>query len=332
MNEIKLVSTMEQSISKNAAWCISFELAWKTFQQDILHNNFECLTNNAIIENLINSVNKQLFLDKNDYYVKAGAMNLELKKQIKKDLKNKFKTSSDILDLLTFDKEKNTNKYLVYSIIMLTLTFNKPFDYLYHNKEQPFNINENFDIKNLSTSQKVKYFGIDEKTQNDLKKQLIPLFYENDNNFAIKIKTSDKSKNIVLYRTDEIIDFKSAYEMINEQTKNAKYRINIGKFAVPNLNISTNQSFEELKNAMFKRKSDNQIVSIANTMQSLIFKLDNKGAKVKSEAVIHGRLTAYFDPHPIIKDFIFDKPFYLFIEVNNQPMVAIRVNDIEHFK
>jgi len=319
MSKLNLVPTLTSKINEDSAWCVSFDLAWKELVTNVLNNDFKCLNPNQLVDDLTEECKNNFGIQDNDYYVKSGPQTIKLKKEIVKVIKKKFKTKSDVLDSIEFSKDKNTLEILVYAIVMFALEFPKRFDI--YDEKAPFR----------NSQQLVNYFGIMDADNKELLKQVRPLFYLNDNDFALSLKSKD-FKRIILYRTDSQDDFKSVYSMLHENLLNNKDNIIVNSVAIPNLKLNISNRFEELAGKSFVRNSDNMKFSIAQALQTLKFELNNAGAKVKSEAIIGLEKTGIYNPNaPKIRDFVFNNTFYLFIVEDNAPIVALRVYNIENY-
>ncbi|MGN1227926.1 MAG: hypothetical protein ACI4TX_04710, partial [Christensenellales bacterium] len=200
-NKITLLATMKEKMQPNSAWCLPFSLCFNEFKKNILQNNFEYLGNDEIVNNLIAESEKGIKLNESEYYIKSGKQTLKLKSEIENELKTRFNTKSDILDFVNFDNDENTNKILIYAILMFNLKFTQAFDNL--KKQMPFGKN----------GEHAKYFGITEYSEPNLEKQVNALFYNDDNDFAISINSTD-NKKIILYRTDKQDTFENTFNQI----------------------------------------------------------------------------------------------------------------------
>lgn len=319
MNKIVLVPTLKDNISDNSAWCASFALAWKEFQNEYLENDFKHNESNQIIKNLMTEGFLDIEINEKDYYVKSGRKTIELKKEIEKAIKEKFNTESDILKEIKFD-DKDTINILIYSMLKFNLEFPKNF--------------ENFSDKMLfgDSSKKpvlVNSFGIENTENFELYLQVDSLFYNSKTDFALSIDSKD-DKKIVLYRTDDKLPFEEVFKQI--QNKTHVQDIQIRTVQIPNLSINLFQQYEELNGEAFVRIRDNQEYIISQAIQTLQFDLNKDGAKVKSEAVIDMVDGCSLNPTSAAKvDFIFNNTFYLFIVEKESPIVALRVQDIKEF-
>lgn len=319
MKKLKLQPTLNAKIEENSAWCASFDLVWQEFQNKMLENNFIYNNENQMIVDLVEEAKKSITLNDKDYYTKADKCVVRVKKEIQKAVKKKFKTKCDILNNIKFEEDDNTNMFIIYSIVMFALKF--PEEYEAYKQKMKFG----------KANDMTKYFGIEHtkgKNIDKLYKQVKPLFYNSDNDFAVSLDSKD-SKKIYLFRTDELITFQEAYKQILEKSNNDE-EIVVSRLAIPNLSVDALSLYNELVGEIFIRKSDKQDFIIGQVMQNLKLELNSKGAKIKSEAVM--KVKGAYNPNWQRKrSFMFNDTFYLFIVDNDNPIVALRVNDINLF-
>lgn len=320
---IKLLPTLKDKMYDNAAWCVAFDLAWKEFFYSVLKVDFNNLDSvylgdKEVVKNLIKECLEDFVIDDNEYYVTSGKQTISLKKKIEKVLKDKFKTKSDVLDSIEFSKDENTMLVLVYAILMFEIKFRKKFK----------NFQEQFPFG--KDGKMASFFGFKNSRSEELQEQVSPLFYNNDNDFALTIESED-NKSIILYRTDDKGRFESILNQLRQKSEIGE-ECEVKSMMVPALKLDLIEVFKDLDRQKFHAR-DNEIVTISTAMQSLKFALNNEGAKVKSEAVISCERMAYFPAETIKKrDFIFNNTFYLFIFEDNTPLVALRVEDISLFQ
>ena len=322
MSKIKIVSSIKDDIVDDSGWCVPFQLAWNELQYNILGNNFEFNKKNKYLSNLTVGDNREYYLNKNDYYVKSGGATLNLKNQIQNDILDKFNERSDILDKFQFDNADFSSRLFIYAILVKHFKFNGDFDEstrLFGKKKQ-----------------QVKFFGAD-NFDNRLK-QVNPMFYNKQNDFAVRVLDADEKNSLIFYRTDGTNNFEDAYKECLQKSYVSHNGVKVRSFFAPNININLLQDFECLKNETVVRKSDNMPMQIAEAMQTIKFKLDKSGAELKSEAGISMRVTAIFHEETSACDFDFNDSFYLFYvdnicyeHGNDRPCMALRVNDIDKF-
>jgi len=336
------------------AWAPTFQLCWNELINLIdRNNNIEFIKGNPPIAN---QLNKQKFikedLNPDSYYIKTGKMTLPLKKQIEKDIKTKFNETSDILDKFQFPNiaPEKTNKYFIYSMLIK----NFPFKYMFTDiKPKYFADNK---IK------RYKFFGLSNNSEEKSKQisNTTNIFYASDDDFALKLYNDDESEEMMLYLTDSDASFDDIYTEMIEKSKQenefktkriddiinqnplkynnkeitVKYNTDI---QIPYLSIDEEINYnEELAGKQIKGKDfekTGEYWEIEKTIQTIKFNLDNKGAKLKSEAAIQVmRATAAMHiPQTIILNnyYYFDRPFVIFLKETNKdkPYFAARIKD-----
>ena len=103
----------------------------------------------------------------------------------------------------------------------------------------------------------------------------------------------------------------------------------IDTFKAPNLSFKTMKRYDELCNKIIKGTKGEYFSLAVETIQ---FDLDNKGGKIKSEAIIMADSAAAIDfEKPIPRHFDFDKTFALFLvdKGKTEPYFAIRIKDLK---
>ena len=99
------------------------------------------------------------------------------------------------------------------------------------------------------------------------------------------------------------------------------------EFKVPNISLYREKSFDEFTNRQIKGTD----MMIDKAIETVDFKMDNEGVKLKSEALIMTKLAAMLPDEKIKpRKFYFDDTFVLFLQEadKNKPYFALRVKDI----
>ena len=95
---------------------------------------------------------------------------------------------------------------------------------------------------------------------------------------------------------------------------------------VPNIGLYKEQSFDELCNREIKGTN----MMLDKALETVEFKMDNEGVKLKSEAIIATKMSAML-PEKNLKPrkFYFDDTFVIFLQEQgkDKPYFAMRVND-----
>lgn len=315
---VEVVPTLSDKISKDTSWCPTFQLIWNDFKNNIVKQNIKFDKKLDMLDNL----NKEDFT-KNDisdsyYYKIYGRKNLELKSKIENAIKEKFNQKSDILDQFDWSNdaldsgEDVIDRYFLYSMLYREFEFNKKFD----------TFNDKFkDIKN------VEYFGII-KESNLIRNQIKVYYYNNENDFAIKLITKNNDEVIVI-KNPKGETFEEIYNNIKDkQTTSFNSDDN---FMMPKIDFNVLREYNELENR--KIETIDGIYTIEKAIQSIRFSLDEKGGKVKSEAGMDVKFEATASDKKI-RNFYVDDTFALFLKESNKdkPYFALRVDDISKFQ
>lgn len=151
------------TMNSNKVWVGTFNLVWNDFMNDIVKGKVEFEDGES---ELANELNKQSFkvdqLSENSYFkIHGQAYGGELKNKIKNKIKQKFNEDSQLIDKIDWN---DSNGYVLYAMLKKEFEFLEPF----------------------STSVASKNVEI--------------LFYNLENDFAIKLKTKEK-EDVILYKT-----------------------------------------------------------------------------------------------------------------------------------
>ena len=314
---VDVVPTLSDKISKDTSWCPTFQLIWNDFKNDIVKQDIKFDEKLDMLDNL----NKEDFT-KNDisdsyYYKIYGRKNLELKSKIENAIKEKFDQKSDILDQFDWSSdaldsgEDIIDRYFLYSMLYREFEFNMKFD----------TFNDKFkDIEN------VEYFGII-KNNDVVREQIRVYYYNNENDFAIKLITKNNDEVIVIKNPKgETFD-----EIYNSVKDKKVYEFNDkDNFMMPKIDFNVLREYDELENKEIVTLDG--IYTIEKAIQSVKFSLDEKGGKVKSEA----GMDVIYESSSVEKhrNFYVNDTFALFLKESNKdkPYFALRVDDISKFQ
>ena len=264
---------------------------------------------------MANNLNQKQFqksnLNEKSYYVKSGIVSPALKAEIEKNIKSKFHETSDILKM--FDFTYNPEKIFVYAMLKKDFRFTNAFDKL---------ATGNFG----NSQEKVKYFGINDNSNPKLYKNVNVLFYNDDNDFAVKLYTKGKDE-VLLYRTNDDKTFDKYYAELNDKT--AKYSgdknfVKNDTLTIPDIKLYQETSFNELEGHQIVGTN----MQIDKTIETVDFRMNNKGVKLKSEAAIMLRCMSLAPRDG--RDFTFNNNFVLFLieKDQNTPYYAMKVSDV----
>jgi len=300
------------STDTNKVWCGTFNLVWNDFMNDVIGEKIEFEDGPS---ELADELNRQSFtvneLNPNSYFKKHGVATFDLKNQIENGIKQRFNEDSKILDKVEWG---NSDVYVLYAMLKKEFNYLEKFPTL---KDDTFGNSE----------QKVKYFGIEPDTLQVASKNIEILFYNSEEDFAIKLKTKE-NEEVYLYRTTgENKSFEENYqEMMKKQaqyTGDKKWN-KIDILNIPFIKINDEINYDELCGRMIKGTN----WYIRQAIQTIDFELNNYGGSVKSEALIEALKEAVFEKG---REFIYNDDFILYLkeEDKDKPYFALKVDDTD---
>ena len=314
---LALVPAMKsESAATNRIWVGTFQLAWSDLMDGIVKGPVVFKGSKSRTAKLLNqkSFTKE-DISEDAYYTTYGEISPDLKTKIEKAIMEKFNETSDVLNAV--DWTPAPEKYLVYAMLKKDFKFLTAFDKL---KPAKFGSNRT----------KVEYFGIDKNSEKILRETVHVMFYNSSKDFAVAINTQGADV-VYLYRTDDDENFEKLYSDMfikrAEFTGNSDFTEK-DELKVPNINLYKEQSFNELCGREIKGTK----FMIDQALETVDFKMDNEGVKLKSEAVIATRMSALIPPQKIKpRKFYFDDTYVIFLQETgkNKPYFAMRVNDVE---
>ncbi len=231
-----------------------------------------------------------------DYYLAMAGLNKDgIIEKIKKALKTKFNEEPGID--ITLDRPDDI---LAYAFLLKDLKFDKEFESL----EEPISFKGTTPVKAFG----IKKYSFDE-AHKLLGQQVEILDYSNHGDFIVSLKSSSPQDEIILAKVKpgetllETVD--SVFKRIGQGNK-----ASLGKndtIQIPNLDFDVLREYSEIigKSVLNKGLTD---YFVSKALQSIRFRLNEKGALLKSEAAL-GISRGISMERP--KYLVFDQPFLL---------------------
>ena len=313
--KMNLVTSLEDEISDNTAWCGTFNLIWNDLKNELAKQDIIFEPQPEMVKNLNKGTFNTSHLSEDSYYKVYGVPSLELKAEIEKAIKEKFDETSDILD--AFDWENATPEdYFLYAMLKKQFEFPKVFTELENGK--------------FGNYDNVQYFGINGKTEEEVRQQVVVLYYDSEDDFAVKLLTKGNDE-VILAKGNKANSFAKIYEEIMQKSENydGAFDLTEGEILqIPNINFDLKKEIEEVEGKPFSfANGDSYFISKA--LQTIQFELDKKGGKIKSEAGMMVNKMAVMEPTEPRK-FLIDDTFTLFLKEQEKelPYFATKVSDI----
>ncbi len=318
-SDIEVQATMlSRTNAQDRVWVGTFQIVWNEFIDKIVFNPVRFREGTPVFVQELNS--KSFTTDdisESCYYKFTGKVKKNTKKQITKAIRKKFKETSDILDKL--DLNPRNDMLLIYAMLKKDFEFLKAFDKL--------------GVSKFGADSEAEYFGIEKYSDNSLGRAVEVLFYNNIDDFAIKLLTTSRDE-VYIYKNSSNKQFNLIYsEMIKKQKAyegSRKFK-DQDELKVPNISLAEEKVFDELTN---KRIMGTNLV-INQALETIKFDMNNKGVKLKSEAAMTLMTTALRPDEDIVpRLFYVDDTFVIFLKEKEKlsPYFALRVNDITKFQ
>ena len=312
--KLNIVTSLEDEITSNTAWCGTFNLIWNDLKKDLAKQDIVFTPQPKMVDNLNKGTFNISYLSEDSYYKVYGTPTLELKKQIEKAIKEKFNETSSILDDFNWDGATEKD-YFLYTMLKKEFEFPKVFT--------------NLDNGNFGKYKNVKYFGIDSNTKKDVREQVEVLYYNSSSDFAVKLNTKQNDE-VIISRGNTENNFGDIFKGIIEKShkyEGSKSFEKTDKLKIPKISFNLKQEITEVENKPYTF-SNGDIYYIEKALQTIEFDLDEKGGRIKSEAGMKNKLAEIIPEEP--RDFIVDDTFTIFLKEKGKdlPYFAAQISDI----
>ena len=322
-NNINFALTMDDEITTDTAWCGTFQLIWNDLKNDLAKQDIVLQEDpeNQIVKNLNKEDFKAEYLSESSYYKVYGHPTLELKNQIEEAIKEKFNEKSDILNDFEWREDGVEGDYFLYSMLKKEFEFPVKFD-----KLQEGTFAEKYNDED--------YVGLEKEADEQIRSQVEILYYNSNEDFAVKLKTKQNDE-VILAKGTEGATFNEIYNNINENSSNyegIKEFTEEDELKIPNIDFDEKKEITYLRDKTFQFSNGTEY-RIEKAMQTIEFELDEKGGKIKSEAGMMNREMALL-PAEQERKFYFDDEFTIFLKETDKekPYFAAKIQDITKFQ
>jgi hypothetical protein len=287
--------------AKNVLWCGTLQLAWNE-AIDLVGEKLRFLNQPP----LVNLLNQEDFtkadLDPGSYVAIADFERNHVEQEIRDALEKVFHGAASPELIPPVPPNPGPDDFVAYAYLYKNLSFPKPFE-----ENEPM----------LFGGARVKSFGFEEHKKQlspDIFKQVSICDFQSQDDFVIRLKTKSEADELILAK---ITPGSTLQETISGVLKRVDGKKPIAAtaadaLAVPKLNFDLRRDFNELEGLVLDPSPAAKIKSkltIAKAEQLVRFQLNEKGAILKSEAVIVMKMAVA--PLPNAHFMIFDKPFLI---------------------
>lgn len=250
----------------NYVWGGAMNLAWNELNEVILKDKLQLRTNTPTALAMLNGFNNPIFtkkdLDEESYYICSG-YGQDTVKKINKETKKKFPKKS-IADL---DVQLSPRDIISYAYFMKEVEYLKRFN----KKTVTFN------------GEDVEGFFAEKEQQFDT---VHVLFYRSPAIFILRLQLKQTGEQLILAKGYPMT---SPEKVLEEVVKyNSEYAPSLSEddvFEAPKLHLSVKRDYGELVGLPMLNKGFENY-EIAQMFESIVFDMDEKGARVENEAVM----------------------------------------------
>lgn len=321
LKDTRLVAHPEVPLAanQNVLWCATLQLAWNE-AIDLVGEKLHFVNQPPLVDALNQEDFTKDDLDPASYVAIADFERNHVEDEIRAALERVFHGAASPELIPPIPAHPAPDDFVAYAYLYKNLAF-----------AQPFEDNEAFEF----AGQKVQNFGFmenREKLPRDLFSQVTVCDYQSEDNFIIKLRTKAKDDELILAKvTPSATLAGTIYDVTRRIAQGVPEPASKrDQLAVPKINFDLRGSFPPLLGLRLQPSPAAKIQSplvISEVKQLVRFQLNEKGAILKSEAVI-AMATAIMEPVKP-RTMIFDKPFLILMKraKADQPYFALWVGN-----
>jgi hypothetical protein len=317
-----IVPTLDVPIADgtNVVWCGTMQLAWNELRA-LAGEEIRMENQDPAVDRLNRATLTKTDLDPDTYVVAAARSGERAARDLRARVGKAFQGTLTP-ELIPDPASLPPNAALLYAALFVNLPFERAFSRL----ERPLDFG----------GTKVAAFGTegdlgDFKQARKIRSQVSVLDFRDADNFIIELKTKRERHQLILAKVPPAVTLEAALKAVlarlpaQPPDKPQLYK----DLIVPIANYDLVRSYTELvgRPLLVKNPLLNKM-PVGLAVQSVRFKLDERGAILKSEAVMMLKCAALPEDFP---DLIFDKPFLVLLKLaaSDKPYFAMWVGNAE---
>ena len=305
---------LEQEIEPgtNVLWCNTFQLAWNEFY-DLAGGPIAMESAPPAVDILNKRTASKEDLDEASYVAVAGLAEEGVYERIREQLQEKFagQASTDLLDSVP------QIGWVAYANLFKQLPFRWAFTRFHGNLKFEGFLVDSFGIAQLSETA---------RDESRMAEQVAVLDHRDNDDLIIELKTQAPEDRLILAKIPPQATLAEMISVVEQRIDEArpKKMAESEYLYVPVLNLDVLRLYSELCGHPFStanKKLDG--TSMALAAQSIRFRLDERGAVLKSESIFWAGLTP--------RNLVFDKPFLILLKRRgaNNPYFALWVGNAD---
>jgi hypothetical protein len=308
--------------ASNALWCGTLQLCWNK-AVDLVGEKLQFTTTSPVVDLLNREDFTAADLEAGSYVAIADFERNHVEDEIRAALEKTFGGAASPELIPPAPASPGPEDFVAYAYLFKNLAFANPFS-------------DEVDLK--FEGKPVKCFGFDASTHQldeETRKQVRICDYRDADDFVIKIATKSAKDELILARMAPLTTLEDTikWALLRADRGGHVFLSPKDSMSVPKLNFDLRRDFSELEGLVLKPSPTAKIkgpLVISKAEQLVRFQLNEKGAILKSEAVIN-ILTASTGPHvePPVHHLVFDGPFLLLLRQTGaaQPYLALWIGN-----
>jgi len=315
-------------LSNNLLYCASFQMAWNIMRDQIIKGDIILEPETLFVRNLNRQLLGKKDISSDSYVAVAGELSKDLVARTNKELQDKFGDQA-VHGFNIPQGTSNDRQLIAYAFLYKNLEFPTEFEKL----DDPITFTANGD-KTLVKGFGVKSFSSSKRHHEKLSQQVAVFDYRNENDFILLLTSKSVDDQIILAKVVPDKTLLQTYASVLHRVDKVKAsELRDGEtLRIPKIDFDITHSFSELENKRVMNKGWEGWF-IAKAAQDIRFKLDEKGAVLKSRGFLSMMKAEAPPSMKKPRNFVFDKPFLVCLKQKNgdYPYFAMWLSNPELF-
>lgn len=263
---------------QNVVYCSTFQIAWSRLKEDIIKEDIRVKRPVAIVPYLDKSLSTEADISAGDYLALAGFVKDDIIGNINRGLKDEFGFDAMLVDGTRF---KDPTTIVAFSFLNKNLDFEHSFE----EYKQPMAFYTDEGRESIEGFGVYKYSSKPEHQK--IKEQVEVLDYVSYRDFIIRLNSKATDDEIILAKVVPGATLLDTFKNVQARVAAGKPKF-LGKndiLQIPKFDLAMSHSYSSLLGVHLANKGFEGYF-FAEAAQRLNFRLDESGAKVKSDAII----------------------------------------------